>query len=86
MSESPQPITEHNIPEDMQRGSDLYSRPIEFRARIPAFILHCSINKIMSCLIGFASLRICETMFNFSIYVVDQKMRNISHSFISIQP
>lgn len=70
-SETPQPITEHNIPEDLQRGSDLCSRPIEFRARNPAPVLHCSINKMVS--FGVASLPIWETMFNFTIYVVDQQ-------------
>jgi len=83
-SENPQRITEHNNPEDMHRGSDLCSRPTEFRARTTAFILQCSINKIMSYLIGFTSLRICETMFSFSIYVLDQKLHNINNIIIRI--
>ena len=68
MSETPQPVTEHNILENLQRGSDLCTRPTEFRARTPAFIPHCSGNKIISYLMWFASLRICETMFNITIY------------------
>ena len=84
MSETPQPVTEHNIPENLQRGSDLCTRPTEFRARTPAFIPHCSGNKIISYLMWFASLRICETMFNITIYVVDQGMRNSNNIIILI--
>ena len=54
-SENPQRITKHNNQEDMQRDSDLCSRPTEFRARTTAFILHCSINKIICCVVGRAS-------------------------------
>jgi hypothetical protein len=61
-SETLQPITEHNIPEETHRGSDLCSRPTEFRARIPALITYSSVNKIISYLNELASLWICETM------------------------
>jgi hypothetical protein len=56
--ETHQPIIEPNIPEDLKRGSDLCSRPTEFRARTPALIPRPSLNKIIPYLIAFTSLRI----------------------------
>jgi hypothetical protein len=66
--EARQPTTDHNIPEDLKRGSDLCSRPSKSRARTPALIPHCSVNKIISYLNGFAMFRICETSLTLSIY------------------
>ena len=71
-SQTRQPITEHNIPEDLKRGSDLCSPPMKFRERTPGLIPHRSVNKIISYFVGFESFRIFETMLTFLIYVVDQ--------------
>jgi hypothetical protein len=62
-SKTLQPMTEHNILEDLNLGSDLSSWPRIFSERTSALILYRSVHNVKSHFVGFVSFPTCKTIF-----------------------